>query len=1854
MSMMNPEELQNLQIANAVNGTDGINARIDAGVNKQQQQATAQFNKVAATNPFIVGADAKNMENGESSLFDDAANATIATGANVLTSFWNTGVALANSVGGDFQETSTDQFLRSQGLNDSATFYQNHKAGIDAAGLVVGSLIPGAAGIKALKLAQAAAATSDIRFISGLGKLATASDDIKTAVSSIASGAQKEVWTAQSAKLIARAGAQGALEGVAGSWAMLATMNQAPTLNEDNLGYFDSLTKNFTTETMMGAGFGAVLGSGIGALSYKGLARRALNAVRGDEATLLEGIKAPNSFVAKTDSGQQVVSLTSGDKIGYHALDLQSTQAKIDDLTSQNQLGTISDKDKNITLPTLQQRLLSVNNELRKQLSALSTDPKVQQYLQDTFASDPTAAVNARSTFSGAVSVTPAMKGIGTFRPSSIDLNQAVNETGGMPAVIGVGDYNPLDILYGNDDFLKFAHQQSANFNNLAATGGDGFLTDLISSDFKTFGNTSNTGPIRLRRAVASMEQASRELNPSRWAIIDNFQKEYGGITSDTLQSMDDAAKDRFRMKMQAAMQARDLSGIFSDVHDALSTPGVGETVAKNYPQMVEYLNKNQLTSRYLKNNYAILDSANGTVYHQNVLPTAADFGTPTLQKTATSQNVAFGPYSVEVKPGLFSLDGMSKFPSASAGRLGTAETAAVLKGMDEYAVKTQAQYVGAQLDNKFIQGVEKEDGKTIIGANDLPYLDSALSSKANKFYVEGQPELDREGLTNYVRNLKANKIQEALNANQSFNSSWSSEHLSRIFNTDNNFVELGANSGRNDIGVSSIQNLANGNPRFLKIKYATDFDKTQPDVDARWQTITTANKTAAQQSSLDVLSRLDPVLAQNLADVNEMMPSVKTLATEQGTSYFGAANGAFNSYESRAQQIGQMVNTAHHKIAQSIQSTMLPLTQTLLKDDLAKAEIGVVVQKARSARYVAADGLSDVINQLTPYINKVDDPEILKDFMGQLQKIDQSAKNAAAKGSNGTFISAEPVQLLNNLRDNLMTVDPSELSVSRLNRLIKGTTSKLLDAPLDSFGIKSEKVAGYLKGHMDINKNFVGMRTQINNAVGKITRWNPDELYFGPPDIKGKSIAFVESPATPSGERARHMVIADTPEQRNAQMEIIKNQFPDYKVLSDPQLSDFKEALAQWEGGNWASTPEFSADLARRGVANNFFPRTDGQDAVTAVNDTIKRHTQLIRDSVQTRFAEDFASLKGMEENWDTMYGKRTGKNNFYMQDNPARKIRQLALDLPQDNSKAVSYINSFVNNIADKTGRALENAFGGGRKWTMDDVNRINGIMQDAGIKPAYTTAAELALANTQAPSNLIRQFTATANAFVSLGMHRLETMMSLVNAVGNTVLSVPLLSTLIRNLPDDVRMQNFGVSTGVGTELSIPKFMAQSLKEVMTDYKGLTERYSSMGIPVSHSRVYSQMMDTLVTEGDLSAGGIAYTLTKKMNDMGDFVGKYNGANVIIGFNRLLNAHMGERLADLYGATDGLSKSSFINTFLNKVEGTMVSSQRPKFFQGIIGQAMGLFQSYNLHLMQQLTGNILDGNTRAAIEALAMNGTLFGAQSMPGWQQLNNVVANHNKNGFGVDTYVNDAVGHDIGNWLTYGSLSNILHMGVFTRGKISFGPDMYGSVADMIPAVSILQNTFAGIGNTVSQMRNNGLTTNGLLEGLNTMGWNRPIAELAQRALGYTPSKYGDIISYNNQSNNAFSNAWSIFGAALGAKDLDAAIANTQYYESKQRKAIIQDRLNDLGASVKAATHNNGNLSQAQVENFAHKYVQSGGDMKNFQRWIISTSLSGQASKVETLRKGLTSASGRQAQALMGGAAPDLFGPDDSEVF
>ena len=128
--------------------------------------------------------------------------------------------------------------------------------------------------------------------------------------------------------------------------------------------------------------------------------------------------------------------------------------------------------------------------------------------------------------------------------------------------------------------------------------------------------------------------------------------------------------------------------------------------------------------------------------------------------------------------------------------------------------------------------------------------------------------------------------------------------------------------------------------------------------------------------------------------------------------------------------------------------------------------------------------------------------------------------------------------------------------------------------------------------------------------------------------------------------------------------------------------------------------------------------------------------------------------------------------------------------------------------------------------------------------------------------------------------------------------------------------------------------------------------------------------------------------FTVNKMQDTMakwGDFVSKINGSNAIDDFNRAITARVADKLALQSGLAEGsLDHRAFIHNFISNVEGTVISSQRPQIFNGVVGQAIGLFQSYSLHMSQNLFRNLADGNKRYALQVLSMNGTLFGANSL------------------------------------------------------------------------------------------------------------------------------------------------------------------------------------------------------------------------------------------------------------------------------
>ena len=54
-------------------------------------------------------------------------------------------------------------------------------------------------------------------------------------------------------------------------------------------------------------------------------------------------------------------------------------------------------------------------------------------------------------------------------------------------------------------------------------------------------------------------------------------------------------------------------------------------------------------------------------------------------------------------------------------------------------------------------------------------------------------------------------------------------------------------------------------------------------------------------------------------------------------------------------------------------------------------------------------------------------------------------------------------------------------------------------------------------------------------------------------------------------------------------------------------------------------------------------------------------------------------------------------------------------------------------------------------------------------------------------------------------------------------------------------------------------------------------------------------------------------------------------------------------------------------------KLKANIIASQRPQMFQGPLGQAIGLFQSYQFNIMQQLLRHVGEGNAKDALNIVS-----------------------------------------------------------------------------------------------------------------------------------------------------------------------------------------------------------------------------------------------------------------------------------------
>lgn len=265
----------------------------------------------------------------------------------------------------------------------------------------------------------------------------------------------------------------------------------------------------------------------------------------------------------------------------------------------------------------------------------------------------------------------------------------------------------------------------------------------------------------------------------------------------------------------------------------------------------------------------------------------------------------------------------------------------------------------------------------------------------------------------------------------------------------------------------------------------------------------------------------------------------------------------------------------------------------------------------------------------------------------------------------------------------------------------------------------------------------------------------------------------------------------------------------------------------------------------------------------------------------------------------------------------------------------------------------------------------------------------------------------------------------------------------------------------------------------------------------------------------------------------------------------------------------------------FTSRTMGNYVPRQRPTMFQGTFGAMVGLYQTFMLTMGQNMYRYLEAGDAKAMRNLWAGQASMFGFESLPGFQQFNQVLgAKFSDDHDDIRTSIYNVFGSDeeqsgsAAEYLLYGAPSAMFGAGIYTRGTIdprsplsltgeggmTFKPAIFDAA---IQTGELIYNLAEGA-TTATGTKDLGKS---ILQGFAAQSLWRPVARYSEVAMGESFDRQGKVIS-TEQEVMAPS---ALLSRAIGARPLkeqalrNLRFANT-YYNSidTDRRAMITKKL------------------------------------------------------------------------------------------
>ena len=808
------------------------------------------------------------------------------------------------------------------------------------------------------------------------------------------------------------------------------------------------------------------------------------------------------------------------------------------------------------------------------------------------------------------------------------------------------------------------------------------------------------------------------------------------------------------------------------------------------------------------------------------------------------------------------------------------------------------------------------------------------------------------------------------------------------------------------------------------------------------------------------------------------------------------------------------------------------------------------------------------------------------------------------------------------------------------------------------------------VKAHIELNSARTAELAGIRTSQGLQFNRAPDAFYPIPVNPKDfPHFAMVIDESITSGNHTKTL-FANSAEELESMADKLK-QNPHYKVYFKKEAEEYYDSIGQHDYEKTINNSYLDVDAHRKGVSAPFIPATDPQKITSdMLNWHMARETGLVREAVTAKYEVQFRELESLGRehalaSTSTFSSIKSKLGIPEARNNPFKDYIDTALGVkPTESYPWWTWTNTMADTAVSKVLTRAASIMSTAK--TDQEIAKVNELLTKAGYKgAAYDESMDL-FANTQVNRQLLTKTVQKANSILATVVLRLDVLNAVNNAVSANVLLGAETKAVIRAIGRGDKEAAGALSQLMdirvpGTDKLIKsptKLIANAVKKYGRDEE-LMKFYKDNGFTTTISEQYKSSLEALTFNGVEGVGTWSKRVDgvqKKLASAADKGEVITGNRLAEEFNRFVAADVMKQMTDVAVARNlmtGKEQLAYINTFVNRTQGNYLASQRPMMFHGPIGQAIGLFQTYQFNLMQQLLRHVGEGHAKDSMVLLALQGTIHGMNGLPGFNAINtHLVGNASGNTAHKDAY--DAVygiaGKEAGDWLMYGAASNALGLldpdlkvNLYTRGDIN--PRQVTIVPTDPASVPIVQASakfFANLFETAKKLGAGGDAVGTILQGLEHNGLSRPLAGIAQTLQGldnpeqasYSTSKRGNVIAANDL--NSLMNIVRI----VGGKPMDEAIAIDATYRFKAYAAADTKSRSVLGEAIKSTMLAGKEPTVEQIENFAEGYAATGGRQEQFNSWFTGLYKQANLSQANEILQSLNSPFTQSMQKLMGG--------------